>query len=68
MRPYFAASGRNMYAKSAYLYLQLMQDLNKHNPDVWKKFEDGFHVVCRSDQDWASLLRPSGRASSYEEC
>ena len=55
MLPYFAASGHNLYAKSAYLYLQMMQGLKKHNPDVWKKFEDGFHVVRRSDRYWAGL-------------
>ena len=53
--PYFAASGHNLYVKSAYLYLQLMQDVKKHSADMWKKFEDGFHAVCRSDHYWAGV-------------
>lgn len=34
MLPYFAAAGHNPYAKSAYLYLQLMYDLQKEHPHV----------------------------------
>ena len=45
MMPYIAASGHNLYVKSAYLYLQFMQDVKEHNPDVWMKFEDGFHSI-----------------------
>lgn len=53
MLPYFAASGHNFYAKSAYLYLQTMLALQKTNPEVHKKFLKGFHVVRRSDRHWA---------------
>ncbi len=36
MLPYFAASGHNLYLKSAYTYLQNMQLLEKRHPDVYK--------------------------------
>ena len=55
MLPYFAACGHNLYAKSAYIYLQFMQDLEETNPSVYKSFTDGLHVVRRSDRFWAGL-------------
>ena len=53
MRPYFAASGHNQYAKSAHIYLQMMHDLE--NTLVYKSFMSGLHVVRRSDRLWAGL-------------
>ena len=41
MLPYFAASGHNLYAKSAYVYLQQMFSLHETHPDISKKFEEG---------------------------
>lgn len=38
MLPYLAAAGHNSYAKSAYLYLQLMNKLDNTNPAVYKRF------------------------------
>ncbi|KAG1667442.1 hypothetical protein GQR58_018429 [Nymphon striatum] len=32
-----------------------MTDLEASHPSVWKKFEEGFHVVRRSDRMWAGL-------------
>ena len=55
MLPYFAAAGHNKYVKSAYLYLQLMCDLHKTHPDVHKSFQNGLHVVRRSDLYWSGL-------------
>ena len=55
MLPYFAASGHNLYTKSAYLYLQMMQDLENTHPDVHQKFMEGYHVIRRSDRYWAGL-------------
>ncbi len=55
MLPYFAASGHRLYAKSAYVYLQMMTALPETHPDVQKKFEDGYHVVSRRDRYWAGL-------------
>jgi len=46
MLPYFAA---------AYLYMQLMYDLQKEHPEVYTSFQDGLHVVRRSDRYWAGL-------------
>jgi len=50
MLPYMAASGHNLYVKSIYLYLQHMAPLSSD-----KVFEDGLHVVRRSDRFWAGL-------------
>ncbi len=55
MLPYFAASGHNLYAKSAHIYLQMMQELPQTHPDVYKSFNEGYHVVRRSDRYWAGL-------------
>lgn len=55
MLPYSAASGHRLYAKSAYVYLQMMTALPETYPDVHKKFEEGFHVVRRSNRYWAGL-------------
>ncbi|KAK3747021.1 hypothetical protein QZH41_001488 [Actinostola sp. cb2023] len=55
MLPYFAASGHNQYAKSAYIYLQFMRELEEKHPDVYRNFQEGLHVVRRSDRYWAGL-------------
>lgn len=55
MLPYFAASGHNQYAKSAHIYLQQMQDLKNSHPSVYRCFQDGLHVIRRSDRLWAGL-------------
>ena len=46
MLPYFAA---------AYLYLQLICDLHRTHPDLHKSFQDGLHVVRRSDRYWSGF-------------
>lgn len=51
---YFASAGHNLYAKSAYLYLQLMLELQTTSPDIYEKFITGFHVI-RSDHYWSGL-------------
>ena len=55
MLPYFAAAGHTLYAKSAYLYLQQMCQLDQTHPDVYTHFMNGFHVIRRSDRYWAGL-------------
>ena len=55
MLPYFAASGHNLYAKSAYMYLQKMQKLPESHPDVHSSFLNGFHVIHRGNRYWAGL-------------
>ena len=45
MLPFFAASGHNLYAKSAYTYLQYMSKPKDEHPNVYKHFEMGF-MLC----------------------
>ena len=53
--PIFAAAGHYNYLKSAYFYLQDMTQLDINHPDVFRKFENGFHVIRHSNQSWAGL-------------
>ncbi|KAJ8027660.1 hypothetical protein HOLleu_32863 [Holothuria leucospilota] len=53
--PIFAAAGHFNNLKSAYLYIQEMSKLERRNPDVYKKFHDGFHVIRRTKQYWSGL-------------
>ena len=53
--PYFAASGHSLYAKSAYVYLQIMLRLPETHSDAHRKLMEGYHVVRRSDRFWAGL-------------
>ena len=55
MLPYLAASGHNLYTKSVRVYLQQMTNLKAEHPHVQKHFEEGFHVIRRSDRLWAGL-------------
>ena len=55
MLPFFAASGHNLYTKSAYIYLQNMEKLSIYHPNVHRLFQEGYHVVRRSDRHWAGL-------------
>ena len=55
MLPYLAASGHNHYAKSAWVYLQRMSKLKNDHPDTYQQFQEGLHVVRRSDRQWAGL-------------
>ena len=45
MLPYLAASGHNMYTKSAMLYLQQMSNLKAQHPIVQQRFDEEFHVI-----------------------
>ena len=44
----------SFFASSAYMYLQTMLKLPETNPDILK-FEEGFHIVRRSDRFWAGI-------------
>ncbi len=55
MLPYLAASGHNHYSKSAWVYLQWMSQLEEQHPDIYQQFQEGLHVVRRSDRLWAGL-------------
>ena len=50
MLPFFAAAGHNLYAKTVYVYLQEMQNLQENHPDVYHAFLNGHHVISRSDR------------------
>jgi hypothetical protein len=53
--PIYAAAGHFNYVKSAYLYLQGMNELDQKHPDIVAKFESGLHVIRRTDHFWAGL-------------
>ena len=55
MLPYFAASGHNLYTKSAYIYLQIMCKIEEMHPEIYEAFMRGHHVSRRSDRFWAGL-------------
>ncbi|KAK3105425.1 hypothetical protein FSP39_024991 [Pinctada imbricata] len=55
MLPYFAASGHNLYLKSAYVYLTDMQQLPITHPETYHDFVSGKHVIRRSDRFWAGI-------------
>ena len=55
MLPYFAASGHNLYTMSCHLYLQSMEKLKEDCPAVYEQLASGYHVVRRSDRQWAGL-------------
>ena len=55
MLPYLAASGHNHYTKSATVYLQEMSNLKAQHPHVQQRFDEGFHVIRRSNRLWAGL-------------
>ena len=55
MLPYIAAAGHNNYTRSVYLYLQNMEGLQEQHPEVYQHFQNGLHVVRRSDRYWAGL-------------
>ena len=55
MLKYFVAYGHSLYAKSAYIYLQIMLRLPETHSDAHRKFMEGYHVVRRSDRFWAGL-------------
>lgn len=55
MLPFLAASGHNLYTKSARLYLQMMDKLHDSHPIIHKAFNEGGHVIRRSDRFWGGL-------------
>ena len=55
MLPFFAAAGHSLYAKSTYIYLMHMQDLEANNPEIHNFFMKGYHVVRRNDHFWGGL-------------
>ena len=50
MKPYLAASGHNLYMKCMHVYLQQVHNLHETHPEVSRHFDQGLHVVRRSDR------------------
>ena len=55
MMPYLAASGHNVHTKCIHVYLQQIHKLHETHPEVSKQFDQGLHVVRRSDRLRAGL-------------
>ncbi|CAC5375557.1 unnamed protein product [Mytilus coruscus] len=55
MLPFLAASGHNLYTKTAYVYLMTMQSLDEDHHDVFASFINGNHVIRRSNRYWAGI-------------
>lgn len=55
MLSFFAASGHNSYTKSAYIYWQDMNNLQRENPIVFNFFNDGNFITRRTNRFWAGL-------------
>ena len=55
MMPYVAASGHNLDTKCILVYLQQIHKLHETHPEVSRHFDQGFHVVRRSDRFWVEL-------------
>ena len=52
---FLAAAGHNNYAKFLHLYLQNRKNLQETHPEFYRHFEEGYHVIRRSDRYWAGL-------------
>ena len=57
MMSYLAASRHNLYTKCIHVYLQQMHKLHETHPAVSIHFDQGLHVVCRSDRFCVGLSR-----------
>ena len=55
MLPHFAASGHQLYSRSVHIYLQTMENFEVTNKKVYERFQNGYHVVRRSQQFWGGL-------------
>jgi hypothetical protein len=55
MRFVFAASGHNLYCKSAKLYLQDMSMPKETHFNVFNNFVKGMHAVRRTDKFWGAI-------------
>ncbi len=55
MLPYLAAAGHNSYAKSIHFYIQNMDSLPEHHPEVYQHFQAGLHIGRSYDRYWAGL-------------
>ena len=44
-----------LHAKSVYIYLQMMNELQNIHLHIYKNFQNGLHCAQRSDPFWAGL-------------
>ncbi|CAG2249501.1 unnamed protein product [Mytilus edulis] len=54
--PFLAASGHNLYTKTAYVYLMTMQSLDEDHPDVNANVINGNHVIRCNNRYWAGIF------------
>ena len=55
MLPYLTTSGHRLCTKSAYVYLKMMTKLLNTHLEVYKKFQERYHVLWHSNRYWAGL-------------
>ena len=67
MLPYFAAAGHRLYAKSGYIYLHMSREFQNTHPNIYKKYQNGFHCVrgrdppiCMNEQVLMLTVKTSG--------
>ena len=53
--PILAVAGHYNYLKTSHHYLQQMSQLETKHPDVYQKFQEGLHVIRRTDRQWSGL-------------
>ena len=53
--PIFAATGHTNYNKAAYLHLQNILTLEQKHPEIHPIFQEGHHVVGRTDRQWSGI-------------
>ena len=55
MLPYLAAAGHSLYTKSICVYIQHIAKMTSKHTELQKLFDEGLHVVRRSNRFWAGL-------------
>ena len=56
MLPFLSSVGHNNYTKSLMIFLAKMAALPESHPHVHRAFENGLHVVRRTDNFWAGIF------------
>ena len=53
--PIFAAAGHYNYLKSAFFYVKKMSQIELKYPNIFRKFQQGFHVIPQSNKFYDGL-------------
>ena len=53
--PILSASGNFHYLRSAHFFVEEMMKLPVEHPELHQRFQNGFHVIRRTDKFWAGL-------------